>query len=86
MRYKLPTRVRKNVTGYHDLNDDGSVEKENQTIDQVLEMTVNERRDSWDISLLHVEIARYNSVSASISRATDEIDMSRLPRLTFAVV
>ena len=72
--------VRKLATSSYHPNSNGSVERVNYTMLQMLAMVVNERQDYWDLQLHHVEFTYNNSVSAATGLAPNEVHMGRLPR------
>ena len=70
--------VRKLATSSYNPNGNGSVERVNQTMAQMLAMVVNERQDDWDLQLPHFEFAYNNSLSAATGLAPNEVHMLSL--------
>ena len=77
--------VRKLATSSYHPNGNGGVERMNHIMAQMLATVVNEQQDDWDLRLPQVEFAFNNMVSATTGLATNEIHMSRLPRLPLTV-
>ena len=82
--YQLLGMHKLDTSSYHP-NCNGSVERVNHTMAQMLAMIVNERQDDWDLHLPHVEFAYNNSVSAVTGLAPNEVHMGRLSRLPLTV-
>ena len=80
-----PLGVRKLPTSSYHANGNGSVERVNHTIAQMLAMTINQRQDDWTLELSQVEFACNNSVSSATGLASDEVHMGRRPRLLMTV-
>ncbi len=77
--------VRKIVTTSYHPRGNGGVKCVNQTMTQMLAMTVNELPNHWDEQLPHAEFAHSSSVSAATGLAPNEVHMGRLPRLPLTI-
>ena len=77
--------VHKLATSSYHSTCNGSVERINHTMAQMLAMVVNKRQDDWDLHLPHLEFAYNHSVSAVTGLAPNKVHMGKFPRLPLTV-